>query len=240
MSNLTQFVVGGTIKVTTYTSGTGTFTPTASTTFLRITMVGGGSGGSRGSASVSSGSGGAGGFTLRATIPALGAMTYTVGAGGAGATADITLGTNGSPTKLGQFGAFPGVNGYPNANFGGTGGGYVGGSTSTLYRGVPGLGGGGGANYPQAGSLTGSAFYSSDGVTTGAAAGASGGGYVGGGGGGSSDLGFGGAGGAGAAAVGLVGANATGYGAGGGGGGASVITGNGGNGSGGYIVIEEF
>lgn len=230
MSNSEQFGGSRPFRITTYTSGTGTFTPTVSNSWCRITLVGAGAGGRRG-ATVTAGGGGGGGHTRRVWMQVAGALTYSVGAAGAGATADNTYGTAGGSTSLGnlvaQGGRVP-----TGTGAGGQGGGGAGGV-------VDGCGGGGGQ--PGSPGYMPGHSASSDGTAwpTGAAAGTTST-NGGGGGGGSSDYGSGGAGGNGAAGAASAGANATGYGGGGGGGGGGSTSGNGGNGTGGYLLIEEF
>lgn len=250
MSAFSQFV-GGPARVTTYTSGSGTFTPTVANSWCRVTMVSGGGGGSRppdGSAAAGGGGGGGGG-TVIMWLRIAGATDYVVGAGGVGATVANTFGGAGGFTRLGTFSVF-GANYSPPAttNLGNLGV-SVGGTNSNgvgVLGGGGGQGGAAGANNGRSGYSSGylinantaadlaGVYYSSAGGTAATNAG--------GGGGGGGAYGAGGAGGNGSAgATGGNGANATGNGGGGGGGGQGATTsGNGGNGTGGVIHIEEF
>ena len=134
MSNSEQFGGSRPFRITTYTSGSGTFTPAVANSWCRITLVGAGAGGRRG-ATVTAGGGGGGGHTRRVWMQVAGALTYSVGAAGAGATADNTYGTAGGSTSLGnlvaQGGRVP-----TGTGAGGQGGGGAGGV-------VDGCGGGG-------------------------------------------------------------------------------------------------
>lgn len=133
MSTLTGLLGGGgkPTRVTSYTSGSGSFTPLSTTTsWMRVTLVGGGEGGdgARQEAyyggpgnieviSAGSGTGGSGGgsatYWIKANAPS---YDYVVGAGGTGGTANITApnipatadanvysGTAGGNTTFGSF-----------------------------------------------------------------------------------------------------------------------------------------
>ncbi len=219
----------GPIKTTTYTSGSGTFTPAVAGGLCHVRMTAPGGGGGRAAAGTQ-GAGGAGaGVTLDFWVRLDAAVSYTVGAAGVGATTTNTSGTAGGLCRLGTWVA-------PGGTAGATA---SGGAAIVVGPGwVAGGKGGSGGN-----GATGEAGSSPGGVPTltGAAAGGTASTGGGGGGGGDSTHGSGGAGGNGNATTGAAGANATGYGAGGGGGGAGgSTTGNGGNGSGGIIVIREY
>jgi hypothetical protein len=106
---LANTVVGGatTVKLTTYTSGSGTFTTDAKTLYAEVICTGGGGGGggsdsSSTSAGIAAGGGGGGGGTAIKwyTLAELGATSaYAVGAAGtAGAVAGGTGGAGGSST----------------------------------------------------------------------------------------------------------------------------------------------
>lgn len=133
MSTLTGLLGGGgkPTRVTSYTSGSGSFTPLSTTTsWMRVTLVGGGEGGDGAQQSASyggpgnievvqagSGFGGSGGgsatYWIKANAPS---YDYVVGAGGTGGTANITapnipatsdanvyIGTAGGNTTFGSF-----------------------------------------------------------------------------------------------------------------------------------------
>jgi hypothetical protein len=106
---LANTVVGGatTVKLTTYTSGSGTFTTDAKTLYAEVICTGGGGGGggsdsSSTSAGIAAGGGGGGGGTAIKwyTLAELGATSaYAVGAAGtAGVAAGGTGGAGGSST----------------------------------------------------------------------------------------------------------------------------------------------
>ena len=147
MSTLSQFVGGGKPKqVTTYTSGTGTYTPSAPNAWCYVTLVGaGGAGAGRG--------GGSAGAVWQQWVLVAGPTSYAVGAANSGST------TFGSITAVGGNGAGGGgaqVNGQSGQfGSGGTGvdpgsggsatgygsGGGSGGSSSQGYQGGNGSGG---------------------------------------------------------------------------------------------------
>lgn len=137
------------LRVVTYTSGTGTFTPLAANSWCRVTLVGGGAGGRRGAdASGNGGGGGGGGQTVTAWIRISGSVSYAVGSGGLGATASNTWGAGGGQTQLGPLVAF---GGYSSSSFGvlygSAGGGF---QADGGPNGISVAGGGGGiVGYPQ-------------------------------------------------------------------------------------------
>lgn len=72
-------------KVTTYTSGSGTFTKTGSPLYIRVRMVGGGGGGTNGGVGSKAGGGGsAGGYVDAIITSPSSTYAYAVGAGGSG------------------------------------------------------------------------------------------------------------------------------------------------------------
>jgi len=253
MSNSLQFDGSKPLRVVTYTSGTGTFTPLVANSLCRVTVVAGGAGGGRGkngAAPISPGLGGGAGEGVQAVLRLTGAQAYSVGAGGAGATVAETQGAAGSQSSLGPVRANGGFGGLFNTSTnGGKGGGTADQSTLLNWtqgagRTYGGAGGGCTASVALAGNCAG-APYQVQGLTNNlgsSAPGAAGGSYPGGGGGGDSLVGLGANGGAGnnggvATAGAAAAANS---GGGGGGGGAGGTTGNGGNGGSGIIIIEEF
>ena len=145
MSVYTQFVGGAKpVRVTTYTSGSGTFTPISSNTWATVTLVGGGGGG-RYTPSPGAGKGGKAGGMLRQWTQIAGATAYSVGAGGGNSSSggNSTFGPLTGPG--GVAGAQSGPNRADNqpdsAYFGAGGGGYGGVSYSSYSAG--GSGGGG-------------------------------------------------------------------------------------------------
>lgn len=93
----------------------GTYTPTAGTTFIRVEGIGGGGAGGGAQAtdgtSVACGSGGASGSWGMAYGPVPGApVTVTIGSGGAGVSGGFA-GGNGGTTSLGTLAIFPGGGG---------------------------------------------------------------------------------------------------------------------------------
>jgi len=225
----------GPLKTTTYTSGTGTFTPAVPGGLCRVRIVPPGGSGARSNAG-SVYAAGAGGASVALDFWVIfdAAQTYVVGAAPAGASANNTNGTAGGLCRLGWITAVGGA--------AGTAAG-VGGAAITLLSpntaAIIGGGGGGGGN--GAAGTAGHALGGMPGNVGNAAGGALAGGYGGGGGGGDGADGAGGAGGAGHATVGLPGAAGSGYGSGGGGGGAGLTTsGNGGAGAPGKITIWEY
>lgn len=223
MSTLEQFL-GGVIKRTQYTSGTGTHTFNPACRRVAVTVVAGGGGGTAGTTGAY-GFGGQGGQTIRVEMPveAFGATAqYVVGAGGAGAAA-------GSSSRFGRLVAQGGAIGSASNYQGGV----LGSSTGVSH--LPQLEGSvsGGIGTSAPGQLISLSGLGQNGAADG--------GVLGGTGGGDSVFGTGGTGGAGSAAgTGGDGLTGGGYGAGGGGGGRGAVAGGaGGAGSGGYILVEE-
>ena len=142
MSYYSQFGGSNPAKITTYNSGSGTFTPISNNqSWARITLVGGGGGGAGYSYdannyeyNVASGGGGGGG-TVQAWVKINSALGYSVGAGGGAGVAYVNYfsnnGGNGGNTSLGNIIAG-----------GGAGGTWSYGGASGFY-GRPGSGGGG-------------------------------------------------------------------------------------------------
>jgi hypothetical protein len=109
--------IGG-YRIHTFTTvGTSTFTPATSGLVEVLVVAGGGSGGVR-----HSGGGGAGGLIYNPSFPVSGAVTVTVGDGGAArlGTAGSGPGNSGSNSVFGSLTAIGG--GYGNAGAGGSGG----------------------------------------------------------------------------------------------------------------------
>ena len=111
MSNLSQFAGLKPAKVTTYTSGSGTFTLQTSTTWLRLTLLGGGGGG----AAVPNAYGpwGQGGQAAKPVYVWLqkgaASYSYAVGAGGAAGDKASTLsGGDGGNSTFSTFTAYGG------------------------------------------------------------------------------------------------------------------------------------
>lgn len=107
-------------RITTITSGSGTFYPLASNILLRVTLVGGGGGGACPGAYATyysrSGNGGSAGATVIKELTVLNntsGITYSVGTGGGGgaAGAAFTAGTGGGNTSFGQLLALGGEGG---------------------------------------------------------------------------------------------------------------------------------
>lgn len=142
-------------QVTTYTSGSGTYTTPTNTKYLVVQMCGGGGGGGGGSVTLGTGSGSAGGNTTFGTS----LLTCTAGGGGVGSSY-YGGGTNGTATinspavGLALSGATGGagtyINGYSytagasggSNPFGGAG--MQGGANGTGYSGATNTGSGGG------------------------------------------------------------------------------------------------
>lgn len=85
MSTLSQFMPGGKPRqVTTYTSGSGTYTPVAPNSWCRITLIGGGGYGSgaQGCYSSSYGAAGVAGQWLQQWTKVVSTASYAVGGGG--------------------------------------------------------------------------------------------------------------------------------------------------------------
>ena len=264
MALLTQSI-GGTnaLKVTTYTYGSGTFTPQVSGgSFCRITLVGGGAAGQPGvaaSGSAIGGGGGGAGATIVFWKYVTAATNYSVGGGGLAHSVTYP----GQQTSFGTLVAPGGASGTTDfvSSYGGLGGGmcavpvsqvsstnatgYFAASSNVIYTGFQnGIGGSAGG----AGGNDGNS--NSNGCAPGYGPGASNGQGIGGsrtalksggGGGGDSPFGSGGDGGDGSNSVGGDGGGGTGYGSGGGGGGAGTSAGGAaGAGADGLIIIEEF
>lgn len=217
------------------TAGSGVYTMNAATKRIKLTIVGGGSGGGSASVATQSGTGGAAGETIIAElfVSPLTAFNYSVGVAGVARPQNGGLPLMGGNTSFGALVAFGGnASGVNTAQI-----------TSAL-GGVLVVGGAGGSlQIGNVAGLPGAApgYAVSDANSTGSSGGAAGGGHAGGGAGGSSVLGVGGVGGAGGAVTGAAGAAGVGYGAGGGGGGAgSVNCGAGGAGVDGVIIVNEY
>lgn len=250
MSYFTQFSSASPAKVTTYTSGSGNFTPISTNqSWARITLVAGGGGGR--------GAGGGGGGTriVEWVKLTLSSYPYAVGAGGAGGS-NVANANAGGNTIFGSFvvsgGGAGSVNSLNVDVAGGQGGGTAGfvaadagqGATALDIR-LGGGRGGEGYNNDTGGSAT-------RGLVVGTSLRTVGNNYnygtvsvnnftnnvtangFGGGGGGDSYMGLGGAGGA--NINNNNGSAGNGYGAGGGGG----LGNTGGAGTGGIIIVEEF
>ena len=257
---------GGTVtesggyRIHTFTSG-GTFTVTTGGTVEVLVVGGGGGGGGNPTAGAGMGGGGAGGLIYNSGyVIAPGAMSVTVGDGGAGGTSTgYNLGSNGNNSVFGTLTAVGGGRGGGyNAQAGGNGGSGGGGGCGASV-GAPGSGTSGQGN-PGGAALTGSPWRSGGGggageAGTAATAGTGGKGgnglsysisgtsvfYAGGGGGSSynSGVGLGGSGGGGNGVLG-DGQNATSNTGGGGGGGGTTggNSGKGGNGGSGIVIIR--
>jgi hypothetical protein len=255
MTLRSQFVNGGggkPIRTLTYLSGSGTFTPLAANSWVRVRMqAGGGAGGSAdlgsGAGPYKGGPGGGAGEYLEFTLRIAGSVAYEVGLGGVGIAAGALTpaSTPGGDTIFGFLRAVGGkvtfntignsgtcaplgVGGNPCAVPGGTGG--------------PGLGGTITSSGP--GHLPGS-IDQGDGATGPNTAGTSndGGIHNGGSGGGCSMFGTGGNGGTGGTGTLSTATNGGGFGSGGGGQGAATIQANltkAGDGAPGFLIIEEF
>jgi hypothetical protein len=124
MSYFTQFSSASPAKITTYTSGSGNFTPISTNqSFARITIVAGGGGGG-----VAGGGGGGGGARIIDWVKlTLSSYPYAVGAGG-------NSGNAGSRTIFGTFAVSGGGAGF--APDGGSGGGAMGFIANTASEGV--------------------------------------------------------------------------------------------------------
>lgn len=119
MSYFTQFSSASPAKITTYTSGSGNFTPiSVNQSYARITIVAGGGGGS------AAGGGGGGTRIIDWVKLTLSSYPYAVGAGGNGGTANVAA-TVGSRTIFGPF-AVSGGGISPQYPTGGPGGGAMG------------------------------------------------------------------------------------------------------------------
>ena len=125
-----------------YDSGTAaTYTKPTTANWILIEMWGGGGSGGKGSSANASGGGGGGGYNSFATpfSNLVGAVTYTVGAGGASQTTGQSVGNVGGNTSV-TFASFGGGGSLIITAFGGGGGG-------TGPGGTGGAGGGGGGRF---------------------------------------------------------------------------------------------
>lgn len=116
-------------------TGSGTYTPTAGTKFIKVRMCGGGGGGG-GAASFTGTGGGAGGY-LEASLTSAqfgASQTVTIGAAGTAGTAGGGTGGNGGTTSLGSLLSCTGGAGGPSASSAGTAGGN--GGTPTVTTGT--------------------------------------------------------------------------------------------------------
>ncbi len=100
---------------TTYTSGSGTYTPPAGTKELFVWVTGAGGGGGKGGGSHNHGGGGASGATVWAHITDIAAnYAYSIGGGGAGQTGpDHAGGSAGAQTTFGNITANAGEGAKP-------------------------------------------------------------------------------------------------------------------------------
>lgn len=141
--------------VTTYSSGSGSWTKPTSAKFVLLQMWGGGGAGG-GNTSTAGGAGGGGGsyseFLLNADDLSS-SVSYAVGAGGSGSTG---VGGDGGGTTFGSYTAFGGAGG-GGGSAGGTpfGGGGGGGGGSAGATGGPSAGAGGGPGAGDAGAVGG-------------------------------------------------------------------------------------
>ena len=110
MSNLSQFAGASSVpaKSTTYTSGSGTFTPLVASKWLYVTLVGGGGGGSTPVAIWTNGPSGNSGayasYWLQVATPGTTTYSYAVGAGGAGTSDYVySVGSDGTATTFGTL-----------------------------------------------------------------------------------------------------------------------------------------
>lgn len=237
------------------TTGTTTWTVPAGVTAVDYLVVAGGGGGGYNGG----GGGGAGGFTTGTFTSVSGAVTVTVGAGGAGSTNGNTPGQNGANSVFGSSTALGGGGGGSGNSRNGLPGGSGGGATATGTpgAGTPGQGNNGGSGDTPgasgkfwggggggAGTVGGNGVRNVNGGAGGSGTASSIAGvsltYAGGGGGGA-DSGTGGIGGTGGGGNGGVGANPGSNGlpnTGGGGGGGGAPTGSGGSGGSGIVIIR--
>jgi hypothetical protein len=115
MSTLSQFTGGAKPKqVTTYTSGTGNYTPSAPNAWCYVTLVGGGGGGCGAGGGTPGGYGGYGGragAVLQRWVQLSGSTAYAVGAGGTGGGNGGGVGNNGGSTTLDSLSAVGGNRG---------------------------------------------------------------------------------------------------------------------------------
>jgi hypothetical protein len=96
------------LRIVEYTSGTGTFTPLVSNSWIELIMVGGGGGGGDGSDNsggfgYGAGHGGGAGATMRLWLKVSSTTSYVVGAGGTAGSGVFQSGGNGSPTIFGSI-----------------------------------------------------------------------------------------------------------------------------------------
>lgn len=229
-------------RVSTLTSGSGTFTPLVTPAWVRVTLVGGGAGGKGGSnGTASTAYGGGAGQTIVAWQRLTSSAGYSVAASAPGGAAGGSNGTEGGVTTFGTLTAHGGKSTTS------VGGGYDTAAGVILDSGFGGMAGGAGGfvvGTKASGRGPGAPMTSTTAAdyVGGGASGSTAGSYLGGSGGGSSMYGQGGAGGnANSSGTGAVGGAGSGYGAGGGGGGhGSSAGGAGGAGSGGLLIIEEW
>jgi hypothetical protein len=158
-NSLSQSSSGIPLLVTRITSGTGTFTPQAATTWCKVTLVGAGGSGATGGAAYLE-FGGSGGAVTSYWVPRSSSYTYAVGAGGvAGVSGTASSGSAGGSTTFSSLTSVGGTGGnvsYINQSWkyslAGTSGAYgVGGTVNQSGSGY-GAGGGGGASSGGAGS----------------------------------------------------------------------------------------
>ncbi len=100
-------------NITTYTSGSGTFTPQSATKYIRLTMLGGGGGGGSLGNSGVTGVADAGYNAMPVYVwlqKSAGSYSYSIGAGGA-VNAALT-GSDGGNTTFGTFTAYGGKGGW--------------------------------------------------------------------------------------------------------------------------------
>lgn len=229
------FPNGKPARVTTLTSGSGTFTPLVTPAWARVTLVGGGAGGSAGSNGTGSTAyGGGAGQTIVAWQRLTSSVSYSVAASAPSAT-------NGGVTTFGTLTAHGG------RSTDSAGGGYDATAGVIFDCGFGGMAGGAGGRIvgtKVSGRGPGAPMTSTTATdyVGGGASGSTAGSYLGGSGGGSSMYGAGGVGGnANSSGTGGAGGAGSGYGAGGGGGGYGLSAGAaGGAGSGGLLIIEEW
>ena len=179
MSNLSQFSIGGKpLRVVTYTTGSGTFTPLTAGNWCNVTVVGGGGGGGYGGNGLSvgtygePGTGGNPGAAYSVMYQVVTTAAYAVGAAGAGGISSTgTPAGNGAATTFGTLSAVGGqrgaaafgayrpdhLAGTPGASAsygsGGCGNNLLAGSAATGY----GCGGGGGSSGLPTGGYNGGA-----------------------------------------------------------------------------------
>jgi len=137
----------GTPTVETYDSGTAaTFTKPSGKNFILVELWGGGGSGGKGIAATAGGGGGGGGYNSFTTpfSNLVGAVTYTVGAGGASQTTGQSVGNVGGNSTV-TFASFGGGSSLTITAFGGGGGG-------TDPGGAGGGGGGGGGRFAAGGT----------------------------------------------------------------------------------------